>query len=208
MKPYSPWLISFVIYALFFSWYTNLSGPLTEEEIEAYLQYLRSDERPAEQIERLKAFMRTDTGDDFVMINVLDMNESPPNLPATGPDAEASDLMNHYMEHMYRELFARASHPVFFGPAVADAMDLQGIEAASHWEQAALVRYRSRRDILEIALDPRFSERHNYKVGALTKTIAYPVEPTLNPGDPRFLLALILIAASAITQLIVPRKVS
>ena len=114
---------------------------------------MRIDERPPEQIERLKAFIRTDTGDDFVMINVLDMNDSPPDLPATGPDAEASDLMNHYMEHMYQEIFARASHPLVFGPAMADALDLQGIQGASHWEQAGLVRYRSRRDILEIALD-------------------------------------------------------
>ena len=36
---------------------------------------------------------------------------------------------------------------------MADAVDLQGIQGASHWEQAGLVRYRSRRDILEIALD-------------------------------------------------------
>jgi hypothetical protein len=53
------------------------------------------------------------------------------------------------------------------------------------------MRYRSRRDIMEIITDPRFAERHEYKVGGLLKTIAVPTEPTLNPGDPRLLLGLV-----------------
>ena len=35
-------------------------------------------------------------------------------------------MMNHYMEHMYIAQLKRASHPVFFGQAVADAMDISG----------------------------------------------------------------------------------
>ena len=31
------WLGSIVLYALFFSWYTDFGGPLTEAEIQAYI---------------------------------------------------------------------------------------------------------------------------------------------------------------------------
>ena len=31
------WLGSFLLYALFFSWYTDFGGPLTEAEIQAYI---------------------------------------------------------------------------------------------------------------------------------------------------------------------------
>lgn len=200
------WAISASIYAGFFAWYTNLSGPLTEQEVEERLQLMRAKDAAPERIAVVEAFMRSDTGDDLVMINLLDMNEVPPALPATGPGADADELMDHYMEHMYRELLKRASHPVFFGIAVADAMDIQGIDGGSHWERAGLVRYRSRRDLLEIALDPDFSERHDYKVGALAKTIAYPVEPILHPGDPRLLLALLLTAITAVIHLVAFRR--
>lgn len=200
------WAVSVSIYAAFFAWYTNLSGPLTDQEVEERLQLMRDRNAAPERIAVIEGFMRSDTGDDLVMINLLDMNEAPPVLPATGSGADADELMDHYMEHMYRELLTRASHPVFFGIAVADAMDIQGMDGGSHWERAGLVRYRSRRDLLDIALDPRFSERHDYKIGALAKTIAYPVEPTLHPGDPRLLLALLLTAITAVIHLVAFRR--
>ena len=68
---------------------------------------------------------------------------------------ESSDvLMNEYMEHMYGELFKRASHPAYFGGAINDSMDLVGIENAEVWETAALFRYKSRRSFLEIVTHP------------------------------------------------------
>jgi hypothetical protein len=66
-----------------------------------------------------------------------------------------------------------------------------------------LFRYRSRRDVLEISMDPRFSERHEYKTAALDKTIAYPVEAILYPNDLRILLALILFSLVSLVDLVV-----
>ena len=39
---------------------------------------------------------------------------------------------------------------------------------------------------------------HDYKLAALEKTIAYPIETSLYLSDPRFLLALLLIALTAL----------
>ena len=196
------WVLGVGLYTLFFIWYTNFDGPLREGEIEVVLEDLKQNGSSQEEIKNLEHFMRTDTGNDFIMVNLLDMNESPPTLPATGPGAGPMDLINHYMEHMYLAQFERASHPVFFGRAVADAMDLSGITGAEHWDQAALFRYRSRRDVIAIATDPVFDERHEYKMSALTKTIAFPVEPVLNPGDFRVLVALLLFSIFALIDLL------
>ena len=68
------------------------------------------------------------------------------------------------------------------------------------------MRYRSRRDMLEITADPRFGERHEYKMAGLEKTIAFPVKPTLYLSDPRLLLALILFAFTSLIDLIVFRR--
>jgi hypothetical protein len=77
-------------------------------------------------------------------------------------------------------------------------MDLEGIEGAENWDQAALFRYRSRRALLEIVTNPAFSGKHHFKTAALDKTIAYPIETTLYLGDPRLLLGLILLAITAL----------
>jgi hypothetical protein len=57
------------------------------------------------------------------------------------------------------------------------------------------MRYRSRRTMMEISTDPAFAGRHDFKLAALDKTIAFPVSPLLNPGDARLLLALALLVA-------------
>ncbi len=195
------WLSAALLYTLFFIWYTNTDGPMEEDEIDVVLSRAEQSGRSADDLKTLEHFMRTDTGNDFVMVNLLDMNESPPELPATGPGAGPMELINHYMEHMYPAQFKRACHPIFFGRAVADAMDLSGIEGAQHWDQAALFRYRSRRDVIAIATNPAFSERHEYKMAALTKTIAFPVEPMLNLGDIRILIGLLLFSIFALIDM-------
>lgn len=200
------WTSALLIYSAFFAWYTNFDGPLKDNEIEKNLQVLRDANAPPERIKLIEEFMRTDTGNDLVMVNSLDLNDSPPDLPATGPGADANALLDHYMEHMYPAQFTRASHPLFFGKAIANAMDISGIEGADHWEVGALFRYRSRRDVLEISLDSHFTERHEYKMAALTKTIAYPVEAMLNPADLRFILGLIIFSFTSFVDLLIFRR--
>ena len=44
---------------------------------------------------------------------------------------------------------------------------------------------------LEIATNPAFSGRHEFKVAAMRKTIAFPIDPWFQLGDPRLVLALL-----------------
>ena len=64
-------------------------------------------------------------------------------------------------------------------------------ENAEVWETAALFRYKSRRAFLEIVTHPDMNSKHKYKIAALEKTIAFPVEAQLYLGDPRLLLGFI-----------------
>ena len=102
---------------------------------------------------------------------------------------------------MFPQLARRASHPVFAGSAVHASIDLVGIEGAETWDRIVLMRYRSRRDLLDIFTNPSFAGRHEFKIAALSKTIAYPVEGNVYFSDLRFLLALILIALVALLDI-------
>ncbi|MDA1075280.1 MAG: hypothetical protein O3A63_11050 [Proteobacteria bacterium] len=199
------WGSALGVYAVFFGWYTNLSGPMSEQEIQTVLERVRSSQTSADALQTIEAFMRSDTGDDFVMVNLLELNNHPADLPATGIGATPMQLLDHYMEHMYAAQFKRACHPLFFGAVAGNALDLSGIEGGQTWSQSALFRYRSRRDVMEIASDPAFDERHEYKMAALLKTIAVPVEPSLMI-DMRLFVALLLFSVFSALDWVLFRK--
>ena len=180
-------IIILLTYAAFWFWYTPSGGPLTNEEIRFYLDQIDSDEGRAQ----VEAFAREDTGRSFYMLNALDLDESPGSVEGAPTGADGQQLMDLYMEHMLPALLARASHPAFFGTAVGKSIEVVGVENAETWDTGALVRYRSRRDLLDIVTNPDFGGRHHFKVAALEKTIAYPIETPFNPGDPRLLFGLI-----------------
>jgi len=200
------WSVPALFYLLFCYWYTDFGGPLTAQEIAAFTEQMRANGAGPAQIADLQRFMESDTGRQFLMVNNIDMADNPPSVAGAEPGETAEQLMNRYMEHMYPELFKRACHPVFMGLAVFSAMDVVGIQGAERWDMAALMRYRSRRDLLEIALNPIFSGKHDFKTAALDKTIAYPVEPQIYLSDPRFLLALILLAVVGLLDLLIYRR--
>lgn len=193
-KLYLMWSILAGIYLAFFSWYTSFGGPLSEEEINHYTSLMKAANPDAEAEQRalLMKFMKEDTGDDFVMINVIDMHDEPERIAGVAEDDSSQDVLDKYMAYMYPALFKRACHPILVGQAANQAMDLMNAPGMSKWTTGAAMRYRSRRDLLEIATNPAFSGSHDFKVAAMAKTIAFPIDPWFQLGDPRLILALIL----------------
>jgi len=188
------WLVCGIIYAGFFSWYTSFGGPLTEAEIAYYLEKFAENnpDMDAEGRARLRRFMEEDSGDDFAMLNVIDMYDTPLQIEGVNPGESSGEVLGRYMAYMYPALFSRACHPVMAGSAANLAMDLMNAPGMDSWTTGALMRYRSRRDMLEISSNPAFQGSHDFKVAAMQKTIAFPLDPWFHFGDPRLLLALIL----------------
>jgi hypothetical protein len=201
------WLISSIIYLIFFFWYTNISGPLTKAEIDLAIKRIENGKTIISQDDRenFYKFLQEDDGGDFYMVNYLDINENPPIMEKTGQGASAFELLNYYMEYMYPELFIRASHPVFAGTVTANAIDHIGAEESKEWDQVAIMRYRSIRDMLEIANNEIFSERHEYKTNALLKTIAIPVSAPVFL-DFRIIIFMILLIITLIIDRLISRK--
>ena len=212
-KSLKNWFILIFIYCTFFVWYTDLGGKLNSNEIATYLVKMQDNREtvgfssPAEKEKAKKQgaiieeFMREDSGRQFFVVNNMDMSDNPQDVEGAQPGEDADQLMGRYMEHMYAELFKRASHPVFAGNAVSPAIDIVGIENADSWDSAALMRYKSRRAFMEIVSNPKMRGKHEFKIAALNKTIAYPVETVVYLSDPRLLLGFILLIIGLILQL-------
>lgn len=200
------WVATAIVYLLFTWWYTNLSGSLTPAEVDHYVTLLGQQGGTPERIAQIRRFLEADTGRQFIMVNLIDMADAPPQVPGAPPDATAEDLLDVYMAHMYRELFKRACHPVFVGDAVFEPLDVIGVEKAEPWPRTALMRYRSRRDMIDIATNPAFRERHAFKIAAFDRTIAYPIEPVLYLSDARVLVFVLLLATVATADLVILRR--
>lgn len=206
-RPVVIWSVFVLLYAAFFAWYTNLRGPLTPAEIDHYLGVIAEsrDVSPA-RLARMRAFLESDTGDDFIMVNAILMRPQP--LPEEGvqPGESSGEVLGRYMAYMWPALLQRASHPVLAGPAVTESLEVWGIDGAEQWTDAGLMRYRSRRDLMEIAATPAFNGPHQFKIAAIEKTFAYPIEAQLQLGDPRLLLGLILFSLAATLHLALGRR--
>ena len=195
------WLFPALLYALFVFWYTDLEGPMSDSEVDDFVATMTANGSDPAVIAFMERFAREDSGKQFLMVNNIDYVEQPGDVPGAEPGESAEQLMGRYMEHMIPALLQRACHPVVMGSAVYPSVDVVGIEGAENWDQGALFRYRSRRDLLEIVSNPAFGGKHHFKTAALEKTIAYPIEPELYLCDPRLLLGLILLALTALIDL-------
>ena len=204
MRTWIRWLLLATAYVVSFSWYTSFGGPLSQDEIEHYVAQLEAQGRPASAVATWRRFMQSDSGDDFAMANFIEWRDQPLPVSAIPPDESTAAVFERYSGPFARAALPRASHPVAIGSAAAAAMDFWGAsDVARTWSQAALVRDRSRRDLIEIVLDPARAGSHDYKVAAIQKTIAFPIDPWFQLGDPRVVLALLLVAVGLILDRVV-----
>lgn len=193
LSPVRVWIALAVLYALFAGWYTSFGGPLTPEEIEEYTAILRERAREPERLALWRAFMESDTGDDFVMLNAIELRATPQPVEGIAPGESSSEVLARYTTPFMKQAVKSAAHPVFFGIAAAGALDLWGIEGAESWTNGGLVRYRSRRDLMQqvVYLSENDTDIHAFKIAAMEKTVAFPLDPWFSLGDPRLVLALL-----------------
>lgn len=210
------WLILGAVYIGFFFWYTDMGGKLSQEEIQIFIKKYEQNiindgvspdsEEFQLRIDFLKRFMEEDNGKQFIMVNNIEMNKNPGDVVGANPGESADQLMSRYMEYMWPNLLKRASHPIFMSNAVYQSMDLVGIEGAETWDQAALMRYKSRRTMMEIVTNPDMMDRHEFKIAALQKTIAYPVEPFGFYSDMRVIFGMLIVIVGLSIRLFLTSK--
>jgi hypothetical protein len=198
------WGGALVLYAAFSLWYNSLRGRLTPAEIEAYMKRLGAG--PAATPERLapvRAFLEADDSREFFMVNLIRMHDGPVKEPGTGREKPAREVLAGYSRYFLAALFWRAGHPVFGGRAAGRYLDHWGTEPDPGWTLTIAVRYRSRRDMIELATDPRFAPAHAYKIAAMASTLAFPVSPGYVLLGARASVALVLALVAALAHLTV-----
>lgn len=188
MTPTLIWGIAALLYAGFWFWYIGISRKITSDEVENAISSLQTRSNySVKQIDAIRHFFEQDDGKDFVMVNLLELKE---------PTQQSRKKLAAYQKIFLGNLLKRAGHPVFIASAASGNLEDIGC-GTDNWTATGMVRYRSRRDLLEVLPDTVGSEHHQLKLDALARTFAYPGAPWTLIGGPKLIvpMALALIAA-------------
>ena len=192
MSPTLIWLIALLTYALFYFWYIGFRSRVTPAEIESTMAILDAGLVDETRKSHLRHFLANDDGKDFVMVNLLELAK---------PRKESSKNLNAYQKIFLGQLLRKAGHPILIARAASGNIENVACQEFDNWTAAGMVRYRSRRDLMEILPATIGSEHHELKLSALDKTFAFPASPWFVVGGPKLLVPLLIALIAAVTQL-------
>jgi uncharacterized protein (DUF1330 family) len=157
----------------------GLRGKLTAAEIDRYMAALQTLDAPADVkpqfLIRLRRWMESDDGASFYNLNVmrfrprLQRGQSDPEFNGT---PEASNA--HYEATVSPMLLKIGAYPTFAGNVSEPNLVGYG-DDVDNWSRIAVVRYPSRRALLDLLTDPVYQRAERYKVMALDQLLLIPV---------------------------------
>ncbi|MCP4751876.1 MAG: hypothetical protein GY866_13355 [Proteobacteria bacterium] len=199
------WLGAVLLYVGFHLWHNGLGTPLSDSEVDDYVRQWKTIHPGVEpeQLQAFRAFLEEDDGEELVMFNAMKLYDKPRPVPDLPGNETSMEVLNRYNRFVMPYLFKRGGHPILVGNTVMDAQEVWGIENAGKWSMGGLIRYRSRRDMVEMVVNPEFRRVHPYKKAAMEKTIAFPVRPALVVGSIDAMVALFLFAAASFVHLVI-----
>lgn len=189
------WIILVVLYGGFWFWFNGTAGKLTPAEVAYYMEQIEA--RPnadPKRIATMRALLESDDGKPIYVLNLIKMADEAKPIDGVDTGVSGEEALNRYMQdHMLPEMLKRGSMPVALGQAVGGYIDMLGVEKDEDWTTFGIVRYRSRRDMMDIAMHPNFAGAHKYKMAAMEKTFAFPTHPTMITPNHIVPLVLLLI---------------
>lgn len=202
MPPWMIWTSALALYLLFRLWYDNWRGPLSQAEIDAFLAEVSGRYSGGNDPGVLRSFLEADDGREFVMLNLVKVEQGMVRDPDTGEQVPGSKMMRRYSDPFVRRLIRRGGHLGMVGRKVGPYVDAWNVEGDPGWTIFGLMRYRSRRDLIAMIRDPLFAEVHPYKALGIPVTFSFPTQRELSVFmGPRVWVALVLALGAALTQL-------
>lgn len=198
------WGSAAALYVLFRLWYDSWRGPLTKAEIDAFIAEMAGRIGGGNDPAVLRAFLEADDGKEFVMLNLVKIEQSMVTDPAGGAPMTGREAMRRYSDPFVKALLRKGGHPGMVGRKVGPYVDAWQVEPDPGWSIFGLMRYRSRRDLIALVRDPMFAEIHPYKLLGIPTTFSFPTQREVSVYmGPRVWVGLVLALAAALVQLVV-----
>lgn len=200
-------LVLFVVYGVFWIWYGGAGAPLTGDEASELIERLES--RAGEDVsepEILDAFRELVVGDDgaeFYMVNLMRFREKAVYPPGHDYDDDVQAAADRYSAAVLPALLKRGSLPILLADPVGTFLEP---EDADRWDQVGIVRYRSRRDMLEMAIELADEGSGVHKWASIEKTHVFPAQPVFDFVFVRGAVAAVLVVLGVGLHLLLLRR--
>ncbi len=191
------WVGLAVLYGVFLYWHERRGPPLTRAETDALLAHLAANRNAADANDHdLPASLRTlaagDDGRQYFMLNLIRYREHAlyaPGHEGFGTDARAADA--RYSRIVLPQLLKRGSYPIFISRVAGAFIPHSG---AMNWDAVAIVRYRSRRDMLDMVKALQKLGGGMHKWAAIDDTHVFPVHASIRVAPLPLVVLLFLLA--------------
>ena len=197
------WSGALIAYVLFRLWYDNWSGPLKPAEIDAFIAQMAGRfEGTGNSPATMRAFLEGDDGREFVMLNLVKAQLEQVADPKTGQMVQGFEFLKRYSKRFMPVLLRNGGHPGMVGRKVGGYVDAWNTEPDPGWTIFGLMRYRSRRDMMKLVMDPVFMAGHPDKLLGTLATFSFPAQRVVSFYlSPRITVALILALIAALAHL-------
>lgn len=136
------------------------------------------------------------------MLNLVKVEMGEVEDPRTVQRVRGTALLKRYLERFIPVLLVCGGHPAIVGRKVCWHVYAWNTPADPGWTLVGLMRYRSRRDMMRLALEPNLIAVHPKKILARSVTFSFPIHGALSLYlSPRQCVLLLLTLASAPSQL-------
>jgi hypothetical protein len=178
---------------------------LTDAEVDALLAEMQTragkpvgtgEESPL--LKQFRELAASDDGREYVMVNLLKFRAKAlyPEGSSFGDDPLAAK--DRYNRAIIPLLLKYGGHPVFLGQVQGRFIHQ---DAAEDWDQVGMVRYRSRRDMLRMAVEIAGLGVEIHKWASLEKTQVFPVKPLIHLNFIRGTVAVLLFMTAMLMSL-------
>jgi hypothetical protein len=197
--PAGPVILSVVfvlLYVALLFWFGGKSRPLSQAEVDALLVEMqrRADkqaltEEASPLLKQFRELTKNDDGREYYMVNLLKFRKKalyPAGSQYNDDPVAANDRYNRAIVPL---LLKHGGFPVF--DSVVKGRFIHP-NTADDWDHVSMARYRSRRDMLKMAIEIGEKGIDVHKWAALEKTQVFPVKPLVNLMFTRAIVAVVL----------------
>lgn len=166
------WTVLGCAYLAFQVWHLPLRGPLDAQEVHAKLDTLLQETGRTEPVPQVALdFFLQDDGEPFYLVL----------LDRYGAQDDATAMQTKVRRQVLPQMLWRGSYPMFSWDSLA-IFENGVAQDTAQFDRVTIVRYRSRRDLLELMSSPEIRASAAYRMASLEHSLAAPSArgPALN----------------------------
>ena len=175
---------------VFLIWYNGSGQHLSNEEVESYISIIETraggpNAATNSSTANLRKFGLEDDGKQFFMVS-MEKYYDKPQYEDGNHGISSEDANKSYAINTIQLMLLKASHPYGLFIPLTNLSNINRQDNA-YWDNASVVRYRSRRDFFDMVTSPQWAAGYENKVAALRdnpnlasrEKFAFPIIPIL-----------------------------